>query len=163
MGAPLTDPDRLGAWLGLGDFEAESAELARATEVIGTISDLVRGEARQPTWVLETVPENVSAIVLMVSVECWVNPDNKTSVTIEEITRRWESGDLFSPSQLATIRSFRPNQSSGLGTVQFTRGLDSPSIAVPSGGYKRNTASAAAVSVPVDGGEPVTLYDGRGY
>lgn len=144
MGAPLADPQRLGSWLGLGTLAGD--DLARATEVVGTISDLVRGEAHQNAWTLEDVPANVAAIVLMVSVECWVNPDNKTSVTIEEITRRWEQGDLFSESQLATIRSFRPNQSSGLGTVQFTRGL-----------------TAQPLTTPVEGGNPVRLYDGRGY
>lgn len=145
MGAPLADPARLGSWLSLGELEGD--DLNRATEVIGTISDLVRGEARQNDWALETVPANISAIVLMVSVECWVNPDNKTSVTIEEITRRWEQGDLFSDSQLSTIRSFRPNQSSGLSTVAITRGYNSPTVQLTS----------------VEGGEPVRLYDGRGY
>lgn len=147
MGAPLADPTRLGNWLGLGELDTESEDYARAVEVIGTISDLVRGEARQDGWALEDVPANVAAIVLMVSVECWVNPDNKTSVTIEEITRRWESGDLFSKSQLATIRSFRPGQSSGLSTVGYTRGYTAQTIQ----------------TTPVEGGNPVRLYDGRGY
>lgn len=146
MGSPLTTPDRLANWLGLGELEPESADYKRATEVISTISDLVRGEARQPTWDANAVPANVAAIVLMVSVECWVNPDGKTSVTIEEITRRWESGDLFSKSQLSTIRSFRPNASSGLSTVAFSRGLDPISI-----------------RLPVVGGAGIALYDGRGY
>lgn len=146
MGSPLTTPDRLANWLGLGELEAESADYKRAAEVISTISDMVRGEARQDDWEVNSVPPNIAAIVLMVSVECWVNPDGKTSVTIEEITRRWESGDLFSKSQLSTIRSFRPNASSGLSTVAFSRGLDPISI-----------------SLPVVGGSGVTLYDGRGY
>lgn len=146
MGAPLAEPDRLAAWLGIQEgFDAGSADYARAAEVITTISDLVRGESRQD-WDATNVPANVAAIVLMVSVECWVNPDGKTSVTIEEVTRRWERGDLFSATQLATIRSFRPNASSGLSTVQFSRGLDPVSI-----------------RVPVVGGSAVRLYDGRGY
>ncbi|ANJ26815.1 hypothetical protein [Agromyces aureus] len=145
MGAPLADPARLGSWLGLGPLDGDN--LTRATEVIGTISDLVRGEARQNDWTLETVPANIAAIVLMVSVECWVNPDNKTSVTIEEITRRWEQGDLFSASQLATIRSCRPGQSSGLSTIGTTRGYHSPTVQLSA----------------VEGGNPVRLYDGRGY
>lgn len=145
MGSPLATPDRLAAWLGMDAFTPDSADYRRAAEVITTISDLVRGEARQE-WDAATAPANVAAIVLMVSVECWVNPDGKTSVTIEEVTRRWERGALFSASQLATIRSYRPNASSGLGTVQFTRGLETPPI-----------------RVPVVGGEAVTLYDGRGY
>lgn len=145
MGSPLVEPDRLAAWMGMEPFEASSADYRRAAEVITTISGFVRGEARRD-WTIVDVPENIAGIVLMVSVECWVNPDGKTSVTIEEVTRRWERGDLFSLSQLATIRSYRPNASSGLGTVQFSRGLDSPSI-----------------RVPVAGGSAVNLYDGRGY
>ncbi|WP_336647530.1 hypothetical protein [Microbacterium sp. MMO-10] len=145
MGAPLTEPDRLAGWLGM-TFTADSADYMRAAAVITTISDLVRGEARRLEWTAEDVPANVAAIVLMVSVECWVNPDGKTSVTVEEVTRRWERGDLFSNAQLATIRSFRPNASSGLSTAQFSRGLDSPSIRVPVSGYA-----------------PIALYDGRGY
>lgn len=145
MGSPLAAPDRLAAWLGADPFDPASADYRRAAEVITTISDLVRGEARQE-WDATTAPANIAAIVLMVSVECWVNPDGKTSVTIEEVTRRWERGALFSASQLATIRSYRPNASSGLSTVQFSRGLDSPSI-----------------RIPVEGGSAVTLYDGRGY
>lgn len=145
MGSPLAEPDRLTAWLGLDPFEPDSTEYLRAAEVITTISDLVRGEARQE-WDASTVPANVAAIVLMVSVEVWGNPDRKTSITIEEVTRRWERGDLFSASQLGTIRSFRPNASSGLSTVQFSRGLD-----------------PISVRVPVAGGSAVRLYDGRGY
>lgn len=161
MGAPLADPARLGSWLGLGELEDD--DLGRATEVIGTISGLVRGEARQPTWVLADVPENISSIVLMTAVECWVNPDNKSSVTIDDVTRRWKTGDLFSASQLATIRSFRPGQSSGIGTVQFGRGMDSPSIALPDGRPPFPRPSASAVRSDVVGGSPVVMYDGRGY
>ncbi len=146
MGAPLAEPDRLASWLGMEPFGADSTDYARAAEVITTVSDLVRGEARRPEWTADDVPANIAAIVLMASVECWVNPDGKTSVTIEEVTRRWERGDLFSDSQLATIRSFRPNASSGLSTVQFSRGLDPISIAIP-----------------VVGGSAVNLFDGRGY
>lgn len=145
MGVPLADPARLFSWLSLGEYQSESDDGKRAAEVIGTISDLARGEARR-AWAGDDVPPNISAIVLMVSVQVFGNPDGKTSVTIEEITRRWENGDLFSDSQLATIRSYRPNQSSGLGTVEFTRGL----IAQP-------------ISTAVVGGSPVVLYDGRGY
>lgn len=145
MGSPLVEPDRLASWLGMEPFDAGSADYRRAAEVITTISGFARGEARRE-WTAEDVPENIAGIVLMVSVECWVNPDGKTSVTIEEVTRRWERGELFSQSQLATIRSFRPNASSGLSTVQFSRGLDPISI-----------------RVPVVGGSAVNLYDGRGY
>ena len=147
MGAPLTDPARVASWLGLGVFtDLPQSEQDRATEVVGTISDLVRGEARQDWAGIDDAPPDVSAIVLMVSVECFGNPDRKTSVTIEEITRRWKNGDLFSASQLSTIRAYRPAQSSGLGTVQFTRGL-----------------TANPISTPVGGGNPMVLYDGRGY
>jgi len=164
MGAPLADPTRLGNWLGLGEFEPDSVELKRAEEVVATISDLVRGEARQYEWTMWDAPPNISAIVLMVAVECWVNPDNKTSVTMDDVTRRWESGELFSKSQLATIRAFRPNQSSGLGTVQFSRGLDSPSIALPEDGRRAvQPPSASAVYGRVVGGSSAVLYDGRGY
>lgn len=145
MGVPLAEPARLFAWLSLGEFDAESTEGIRATEVIGTISDLARGEARRE-WDGETVPGDVAAIVLMVSARIFGNVDGKTSITIEEVTRRWENGDLFTDSQLSTLRSFRPNQASGLGTVEFTRGLTPQSI-----------------RVPVVGGSPVGLYDGRGY
>ena len=161
MGAPLADPARLGAWLGLGELEGD--DLDRAEEVVATISDLVRGEARQSSWDLESVPENVAAIVLMVSVECWVNPDNKTSVTVDDVTRRWESGALFSDSQLAMLRSFRPGRSSGLSTVQFGRGMVAPSIALPDGLPPVPRPSASAVRAEVAGGNPVVLYDGRGY
>lgn len=145
MGEPLADPGRLFSWLSLGDYDADSADGKRAAEVITTISGLVRGEARRE-WTGQDVPENIASIVLMVSVQVFGNPDGKTSVTIEEITRRWENGDLFTDSQLATIRSYRPNQSSGLSTVEFTRGL----VAQP-------------ISTNVVGGLPVVLYDGRGY
>lgn len=163
MGALLVNPDRLGNWVGLGDFEIDSPEDKRATEVIITISDLVRGEAKQPTWDLDTVPPEVAAITLMVAVECWSNPDNKSSVTIEEITRRWENGDLFSRSQLDTLRSHRPNKPTGLGTVAFTRGLDSQSIAVGRTMPHIPRPSGSSVAGEVAGGSPVILYDGRGF
>ena len=146
MGAPLVDPAALAGWLSLPSFEVDSPELLRAQTVIGAVSDLARGEASQPTWEIGTVPANVAAIVLMVAVETWSRGDGKTSVTVEEVTRRWENGDLFSASQLSTLRGLRPSGSSGLSTVQFTRGM-----------------TVQAVKTPVEGGGPVTLYDGRGY
>lgn len=145
MGVPLAEPERLFSWLSLGDFDVDSDDGKRAVEVIGTISDLVRGEARRE-WDGNDVPGDVAAIILMVSARVFGNVDGKTSVTIEEVTRRWENGDLFTDSQLSTIRSYRPNQSSGLGTVEFTRGM----IAQP-------------IYTNVVGGSPVVLYDGRGY
>lgn len=165
MGAPLADPERVWNWLGIPDFDAQSPDGLRAIEVVGTISDLVRGEARHNEWDMETAPANISAIVLMVAVECFSNPDNKSSVTMDDVTRRWENGDLFSKSQLSTLRSFRPGQSSGLSTVQFSRGLDGDSIALPDGTNppKFEHLSADAVRVPVVGGQPVVMYDGRGY
>ena len=130
---PLADPGRLASWLGLGDFnDLDETEQTRAAEVVGTISDLVRGEARQEAWTLEDVPADVAAIVLLVAVECFSNPDGKTSVTIEEVTRRWNNGDLFSASQLATIRAYRPGEGSAAGTVTFTLGR---SYTPPSGFY----------------------------
>ena len=124
ISAPLADAARLASWLGLGEYtELPQSEQERAAEVVGTISDLVRGEARQ-TWTLTDVPADVAAIVLMVSVECFGNPDRKTSVTIEEITRRWANGDLFSASQLSTIRAYRPGESSGVGSAEFSLGRD---------------------------------------
>lgn len=163
MGAPLADPNRIASWVGLEPFAAESTDLARATEVVGTISDFARHEARQPDWTLEDAPAAVSGIVLMVAVECWSNPDNKTSVTIDDVTRRWEAGDLFSKSQLDTLRSHRANKPSGLGTVQFSRGFDAPSIAIRPGLPSVPRPSGSAVSNDVVGGSPVILYDGRGY
>jgi hypothetical protein len=165
MGVPLADPQRVWNWLGIPDYDHTSPDGVRAAEVVSTISDLVRGEAGQGEWTLANVPANVSAIVLMVAVECFSNPDNKSSVTIDDVTRRWENGDLFSTSQLATIRSFRPGRVSGLSTAQFTRGLDAPSIALPDGTtpppFERLTESAAKARVM--GGQPVVMYDGRGY
>lgn len=141
--APLADPATLLSWLGLPN---DPALEERAGVVIGVISDLVRGEARQDTWTLTSVPGAVSAVVLMVSAACFGNPDSKTSVTVEEVTRRWERGDLFSSSQLDTIRGHRPNSTGGLSTIQY-----GPSwIPTP-------------IYTPVVGGEPVRLYDGRGY
>lgn len=146
MGAPLADPAALAGWLSLPPFEEGSSELLRAQTVISAVSDLARGEASQPTWEMDTVPANVAAIVLMVAVETWSRGDGKTSITVEEVTRRWERGDLFSQSQLNTLRGFRPSGSGGLSSVQFTRGM-----------------TVQAVRTPVAGGGSVTLYDGRGY
>lgn len=160
---PLIDTERLSNWLGLAPFEAESVELKRAQEVIATISGAARSEARRE-WTSEDVPEGVASIVLMVAVECYSNPDNKTSVTIEEVTRRWNAGELFSPSQLSSLRAYRPGQVSGIGTVQFERGFDAPSIAVPGGASPRmRRPSSSAVRADVVGGNPAVLYDGRGY
>lgn len=146
MGAPLVDPAALAGWLSLPAFGAGSPELLRAETVIGAISDLVRDEASQPTWEVLTVPPGVAAIVLMVSVETWSRLDGKTSVTVEDVTRRWERGELFSSAQLNTLRGYRPSGSGGLSSIQFTR-----------------AAPVQAVQTPVDGGKPVILYDGRGY
>lgn len=147
MSDPLADIDMLAAWHGMPPFDSGSADELRAGAVIAMISDLARGEARQSDWTMETAPAEVCAIVLMVAAEAFEN-GGKTSITVEEVTRRWERGELFTADQKATLQSHRPGSSSGLSTVQFTRGL----------------ASMKPVTAPVfDGGKPVTLYDGRGF
>ncbi|WP_282824198.1 hypothetical protein [Gulosibacter sediminis] len=110
-GAPLADAADLATWLGFADVDSEFE--SRAALVVAVISDLARGEAQHEDWSIESVPSDVSSIVLMVAASVFVNPDGKTSVTIEEVTRRWEKGDLFSASQLATLRKHRPFRSTG--------------------------------------------------
>lgn len=143
MGAPLADIDVLLSWLAMPDVD--DVERNRAETVISVISDLARGESRREEWTLETAPGNVSAIVLMAAASVYSNPDGKTSVTVEEVTRRWEKGDLFSASQLSTLRGFRRNNT-GLGTIQFGPPSDKPEV-----------------TVQATLGGPVRLYDGRGY
>ncbi|GGA72577.1 hypothetical protein GCM10011490_24190 [Pseudoclavibacter endophyticus] len=145
-GAPLADHEQISAWLGLSAPAPGSPESERAATVVSVISDLARGEARRPDWTLETVPEQVSAIVLMVAASAYVNPDGKTSVTTEEVTRRWERGELFSASQIATLRACRPGSSGGISTIQYGPSWETRSI-----------------WAPTSNGGPVHLYDGRGY
>lgn len=145
-GAPLADHMQVTAWLGMAAPEEGSEDALRAATVVSVISDIVRGEAKRPDWTLNDVPANVSAIVLMVAASAFVNPDGKTSVTTEEVTRRWERGELFSSSQLSAIRACRPNNSGGLSTIQYGPPTD-----------------IAGVYVPLTTGRPVRLYDGRGY
>lgn len=144
-GSPLVESATLASWLGV-TFAPDSTEESRAGTVISVLSGFARSTAKQPNWTLENVPEDVSAVVLMVAVRNWANPDGKTSVTIEDITRRWESGTLFSETELATFKRYRPGSSGGLSSVQFDRGgrITSPSN-------------------PVVGGSPVVLYDRPGY
>lgn len=143
--SPLVEPATLASWLGV-TFAPDSTEESRAGTVIGVLSGFARSTAGQPDWNLTNVPEDVSAVVLMVAVRNWVNPDGKTSVTIEDITRRWENGTLFSDAELATFKRYRKGGSGGLSSVQFTRGGSTPSP-----------------STPVVGGQPVVLYDPPGY
>lgn len=144
MGAPLADPGQLGPWLGLGELEGD--DLARAGLVVGIVSDAARGEARQPEWDLDRCPAEVAAIVLMASASLFVNPDGKTSVTTEEVTRRWSRGELFSESQLSKLRSLRPSSMGGIGTIQYG----------PAPGQH-------PLLTPVQGGSPMRLIDGDGY
>lgn len=119
-GAPLAEFTDLAGWLGYADTDLDFEK--RAELVIAVVSDLVRGEGKQD-WTLFDVPPNVSSIVLMVAASCFVNPDSKTSVTVEEVTRRWEKGDLFSAHQLATIRGYRPFRG---GSGVWSVGMQSP-------------------------------------
>lgn len=144
-GSPLVAPATLASWLGV-TFAPDSTEESRAGTVIGVLSGFARSTAKQPEWTAENVPEDVSAVVLMVAVRSWANPDGKTSVTIEDITRRWENGTLFSDSELATFKRYRPGSSGGLSSIQFTKG-----------------GQTQSPTTPVVGGQPVVLYDPPGY
>ncbi|MCS4277721.1 hypothetical protein M2390_002930 [Mycetocola sp. BIGb0189] len=145
-GSPLVDLATLAGWLAV-EFEPDSTEEKRAGIVLGSISDYARAEARRDDWTIANVPGDVSTIVLMVAARVMVNPDGKTSVTIEDVTRRWESGEIFSESELRALRKYRKGSSGGLGSIQFTR----------------TETRSDSYRVPVEGGRPVTLYDGRGY
>lgn len=146
MGAPLVATDTLASWLGL-TFELEDE--ARAGTVIQMVSGFARAEAGQDSWDLETAPEDVALIVLLASVRCWSNPDLKTSVTHDDVTRRWEAGQFFDESQLRVLRRYRPGSGGGLSSVQFT---------TPSAQYAERTAY-----FDVEGGRRVGMYRGRGY
>ena len=143
--SPLADSTTLASWLGV-TVAPDSTEESRAGTIIGVLSGFARSTAKRPEWTLENVPEDVAGIVLMVAVRCWVNPDGKTSITVEDITRRWEQGTLFTESELSTFKRYRPGSSGGLSSIQFTRGNAAP---------RKYT--------PVEGGQSVNLYDDRGY
>lgn len=147
MGAPLADVDIVTAAIALPPFDQDSPERLQLETIVGLVSDLARGEAKQYTWTLETVPPEVAATVLLVSVKLAANIDQKTSITTEEITRRWEKGDLFSSSQVNQLRSCRPYSSGGLSTIEYSPShrIQSPHV------------------TPVQGQSGMRLYDGRGY
>lgn len=146
MGAPLVATESLESWLGLTFDEDDTA---RAGTVIQMISGFARAESGKPTWTVETVPEDVALIVLLAAVRAWSNPDLKTSVTHDDVTRRWESGTFFDEAQLRVLRKYRPGTGGGLSSVQFT---------TPSAAYAQKTAF-----FDVEGGRPVGMYRGRGY
>lgn len=146
MGAPLVANDTLASWLGL-TFDSEDD--ARAGTVIQMVSGFARAEASQSDWTADSVPEDVALIVLLASVRCWSNPDLKTSVTHDDVTRRWEAGKFFDDSQLRVLRRYRPGSGGGLSSVRYT----TPSADV----------SERTVYYDVEGGSRVGMYRGRGY
>ena len=145
MGAPLVSTDTLASWLGL-TFDEEDE--GRAGTVIQMVSGYARAEAGKD-WTVENVPEDVSLIVLLASVRCWSNPDLKTSVTHDDVTRRWESGTFFDESQLRVLRKYRAGSGGGLVSVQYT---------TPSAQRMDDTTY-----FDVDGGARIGMYRGRGY
>lgn len=146
MGAPLVATESLASWLGLTFDEDDTA---RAGTVIQMISGFARAESGKSDWTVETVPEDVALIVLLASVRAWSNPDLKTSVTHDDVTRRWESGTFFDEAQLRVLRKYRPGSGGGLSSVRFT---------TPSAQLGERT-----VFFDVEGGRPVGMYRGRGY
>lgn len=146
MGAPLVASETLASWLGL-TFDEE--DTARAGTVIQMVSGFARAEAAQDDWTAESVPEDVALIVLLASVRCWSNPDLKTSVTHDDVTRRWEAGQFFDESQLRVLRKYRPGSGGCLSSVRFT---------TPSAQVAERTAF-----YDVEGGRRVGMYRGRGY
>lgn len=144
--APLVESSTLASWLGL---TFDSDDTSRAGTVIQMVSGFARAEAGQDDWNLENVPEDVALIVLLASVRCWSNPDLKTSVTHDDVTRRWEAGMFFNESDLRVLRKYRPGFGGGLSSVQFT---------TPSAEVAGRTAF-----YDVEGGRRVGMYRGRGY
>lgn len=143
--APLVAASTLASWLGLTFDEDDTA---RAGTVIQMVSGFARAEAGQ-SWVITDVPEDVSLIVLLAAVRCWTNPDMKTSVTHDDVTRRWESGQFFDESQLRVLRKYRSGAGGGLSSLRFS---------TPSAGVTDSTTYSDVV-----GGSQVGLYRGRGY
>lgn len=146
MAAPLVDVGTLASWLGVTFDEDDTA---RAGTVIQMVSGFARAEASQDDWTLVTVPEDVALIVLLASVRCWSNPDMKTSVTHDDVTRRWEAGAFFDESQLRVLRRYRPGSGGGLSSVRYT---------TPSAQVAERTAF-----FDVAGGRRVGMYRGDGY
>lgn len=145
-GAPLVATETLASWLGL---TFDSDDTSRAGTVIQMVSGFARAEAGQADWALQDVPEDVALIVLLASVRAWANPDLKTSVTHDDVTRRWEAGQFFDDSQLRVLRKYRPGSGGGLSSVQFT----TPSA---------QRADRIAY-YDVEGGRRVGMHGGRGY
>lgn len=146
MSAPLVSTGTLASWLGL-TFDDDDEN--RAGTVIQMVSGFARAESGQEGWTIETVPEDVALIVLLASVKCWTNPDMKTSVTHDDVTRRWEAGQFFDESQLRVLRKYRPGSGGGLSSVRYT---------TPSAQRAEDVAY-----YDIDPGRRVGMYRGRGY
>lgn len=145
MPAPLVLADTVASWLGL-TFDGEDTD--RANTVIQMVSGFARAEA-SADWDIDSVPEDVALIVLLASVRCWTNPDMKTSVTHDDVTRRWEAGQFFDESQLRVLRKYRPGSGGGLSSVRYT---------TPSAQRAEDVAY-----YDIDPGRRVGMYRGRGY
>lgn len=89
---PFATVNDLAAWTGQVIMPADAA---RAEAVLSAASALVRTHTGA-TWVvdgeLSDVPDIVPVVVVQVAGRVWANPDGLTSVTLDDGTRRWESG-----------------------------------------------------------------------
>lgn len=114
----LIDVDDIARWLGLSDFE--EAERERAETVANAVSALAREEASRPEWDYQNTPEGVKTIILMASVRVFENPSQNSSITVEELTRRWRTSAVFEERELVALRGWRPIANGGLWSIQYT-------------------------------------------
>lgn len=119
---PLAQVSDLAAWVG---EEIPSTD-PRAGAVLSAASSIVRAYVAQ-TWADEgaVIPDVVTAVVVQMAARVWVNPDGLTSVTIDDGTRRWESGGTglrLTDSEKDLLSAFVSSPMSGIGVLSTTRG-----------------------------------------
>ena len=119
---PLAAVSDLAAWVG----QAIQPDDPRAGAVLSAASSVVRSYAGQ-SWTEPgaTIPDVVSAVVVQVAARAWTNPDGLTSVTIDDGTRRWESGGSglrLTDSERDLLSEYASGATSGLAVLPTTRG-----------------------------------------
>lgn len=107
-------------------FDSSRFDVGLAEWVIGIVSDTARHVAAKPQWTVENIPPAAQSVVKLAARRLYTNPDRMTREQAGDYSFGLDSSvtkaDVFTPSELATLKAFAPSaQTGGLRVVSTRR------------------------------------------
>lgn len=107
--------------------DSATFDLGLAQWALSVVSNTTRLIAGKPDWTAASVPPVVQSVVSLASRRLYTNPDRMTREASADYSYGLDSSvtnaDVFTPTEISTLRSFSPTRrTGGLATIATTRG-----------------------------------------